>query len=171
MGVGYMNRVKNSLKAVVRPPSLLVHRTADRLCPALKCYFVRTVHRHVGLSNLLRKMVGKPPLDGPRHEERSPLFACLAADCRLNVRRAVKVGINTAKRHPALYGRVKGLLQRFPGLSNRIRKAYHQVPSPAEPVSLPAPPGEGPTLPRQLDTSYEETLFLQLKAFMRDGRK
>ncbi|HIW77622.1 MAG TPA: hypothetical protein H9874_00545 [Candidatus Bilophila faecipullorum] len=167
-----MKKVKNSLKAVVRMPSVFLHRTAGRLCPALKCYFVRSVHRHVGLSNLLHKLVGKPPLDAPRYEECSPLFACLAADCRLNAKRAIKFAINTAKRHPALYGRVKGFLQRFPGLSNRIRRTYHQVPQAPQYAPQPeASAGEGPALPKHLDTSYEETLFLQLKALMQDRRK
>ena len=91
---------------------------------------------------------------------------------RLNAKRAIKFAINTAKRHPALYGRVKGFLQRFPGLSNRIRRTYHQVPQAPQYAPQPeASAGEGPALPKHLDTSYEETLFLQLKALMQDRRK
>lgn len=166
-----MKRVKNSLKAVVRMPSVFIHSTAGRLCPALKCYFVRSVHRHVGLSNLLHKLVGKPPLDAPRYEECSPLFACLAADCRLNAKRAIKFGINTAKRHPALYGRVKGFLYRFPRLSHALRRVYHQAPTHIEQAPLSDAPGKEQSLTGHSGISYEETLFLQIKAFMPDRRK
>lgn len=166
-----MKRVKNSLKAVVRTPSVLIHRTTGRLFPALKCYFVRSVHRHVGLSNFLHRLIGKPPLDGPLYEECHPLFACLTADCRLNIERLVKFGIHTAKRHPTLYQRAQNVLYRFPGLSYRLRQVYHKVPLYIE--QEPAAPAQETQLasPQHPGTSYEETVFLQLKAFMQDRRK
>lgn len=166
-----MKRVKNVLKAVVRMPSVFIYRTAGRLCPALKCYFVRSVHRHVGLSNLLHKLVGKPPLDAPHYEECGSLFACLAADCRLNAKRAIKFGINKAKRHPALYQRAKGILYRFPRISHEVRRVYHQSTTHVEEVPFPSSTGKEQKLPGHPGTSYEETLFLQLKAFMSDRRK
>lgn len=170
MGVD-MNKVKNSIKVMVRMPSVFIHRTAGHLFPALKCYFVRSVHRHMRLSNLLRKLVGKPPLDAPRYEECSPLFACLAADCRLNFERVIKFGVNKAKRHPALYQWAKGVLYRFPRLSCAVRRVCHQATIHVEQAPLSDAPGKEQSIPRHPGTSYEETLFLQLKALTQDRRK